>query len=774
MALGASAAMPAGAASSPHSRPPVRTNLPPALASQPKTAVAPSRTFTVNSTADASDSNPGDGVCSASGPCTLRAAVEDANNDSGLTAVVVPAGTYTLTLGELQVTAPSGMDITGSGQNLTVVDGGNASRVFHVGDGSGTGNGSLVTLSSLGVAHGLGPVDGSSNPENGGGVLIDGNTSALLDGVAVHDSSTTIDGANSLGSGGGIADSGQLWLLNSHVYGNTANASGGGVFVDGAAQLEGVTIDHNTADANGPGLFGGGGVDNNGTTTIAGSALSSNSAPFGGGLSNHGNGQVSRTTVDGNTATAGSGGGIDNETSLSIVVSRVSHNSATLDGGGIFHFATSLDVQRSTIDGNSAGGDGGGVAADSQGVVLTDDTLAGNAASGTGGGVVAHWPVTLRNVTLAGNGGGGGIGARDNGGENPQIVTQDSIVAANNGGNCDGALGVRSRGHNVDSDGSCTLAGPGDVSNRDAHLGALNPNGGPTPTMALLVNSPAIDGGDGECAAVDQRGVSRPQGPGCDIGAFELAPYYWTVASDGGIFSFGGAPFFGSKGGTHLNQPVVGMAATPDGQGYWQVAADGGIFPYGDAGGFGSTGNIRLNQPIVGMAATPDGGGYWLVAADGGVFPFGNATRGLGSMGGKHLNQPIVGMAATPDGKGYWLVAADGGIFPFGDAGGFGSTGNVRLNQPVVGMAATPDGKGYWLVAADGGIFPFGDATQGLGSMGGKHLNKPVVGMAASPSGRGYWLVASDGGIFPFGDAFGFGSMGGTPLNAPMVGMAAI
>ena len=74
-----------------------------------------------------------------------------------------------------------------------------------------------------------------------------------------------------------------------------------------------------------------------------------------------------------------------------------------------------------------------------------------------------------------------------------------------------------------------------------------------------------------------------------------------------------------------------------------------------------------MNQPIVGMAATPDGKGYWLVASDGGVFAFGSA-RFFGSTGAIHLNQPIVGMAAARDGKGYWLVARDGGVFAFGSA----------------------------------------------------------------------------------------------------------
>jgi hypothetical protein len=82
----------------------------------------------------------------------------------------------------------------------------------------------------------------------------------------------------------------------------------------------------------------------------------------------------------------------------------------------------------------------------------------------------------------------------------------------------------------------------------------------------------------------------------------------------------------GSAGGVRLNQPIVGMDATPDGGGYWLVASDGGIFPFGDAAGFGSTGGTRLNQAIVGMDATPDGGGYWLVAADGGVFRFGDGV----------------------------------------------------------------------------------------------------------------------------------------------------
>jgi hypothetical protein len=160
-----------------------------------------------------------------------------------------------------------------------------------------------------------------------------------------------------------------------------------------------------------------------------------------------------------------------------------------------------------------------------------------------------------------------------------------------------------------------------------------------------------------------------------------------------GVNAFGNATAFGAP--TQVNQPIVGMASTPDGHGYWLVAADGGIFTFGDASFFGSTGGIKLNKPVVGMASTPDGNGYWLVASDGGIFTFGDAGF-YGSAGNIALNQPIVGMASTPDGHGYWLVASDGGIFTFGDAGFYGSAAGGPADQPTVGMAGTADGNGYW------------------------------------------------------------------------------
>jgi hypothetical protein len=327
------------------------------------------------------------------------------------------------------------------------------------------------------------------------------------------------------------------------------------------------------------------------------------------------------------------------------------------------------------------------------------------------------------------------------------------------------------------SPGKGSTAGGGTVTVTGTDFnGATTVRFGATPAVFRVVSSTslvaAVPAGPPGGATVNLT-VTNPDGtsPASTGDRFTYAlPGYWLVASDGGIFTFGHAGFLGSTGGMHLNQPIVGMAATQDDQGYWLVASDGGIFAFGDAGFFGSTGAIHLNQPIVGMAATPDGQGYWLVASDGGIFTFGDAGF-FGSTGGMHLNQPIVGMAATPDGQGYWLVASDGGIFTFGDAGFFGSTGGMHLNQPIVGMAANPEGQGYWLVASDGGIFTFGSAGFD-GSTGGMHLNKPIVGMGASLDGGGYWLVASDGGIFTFGDAGFLGSTGGMHLNRPIVGMA--
>jgi hypothetical protein len=202
--------------------------------------------------------------------------------------------------------------------------------------------------------------------------------------------------------------------------------------------------------------------------------------------------------------------------------------------------------------------------------------------------------------------------------------------------------------------------------------------------------------------------------------------------------------------------PLVGVQATASGHGYWQVASDGGVFAFGDASFYGSMGGKPLNKPVVGITATPTGHGYWEVASDGGVFAFGDASF-YGSMGGKPLNGEMVAMASTASGHGYWMAASDGGVFAFGDASFYGSMGGKSLNNPVSGITPAPNGTGYLLTASDGGVFAFGSAAF-YGSMAGKRLAGAVSSISRTPDGTGYWLSAVDGGLFAFGTAGYYGN----------------
>jgi len=222
----------------------------------------------------------------------------------------------------------------------------------------------------------------------------------------------------------------------------------------------------------------------------------------------------------------------------------------------------------------------------------------------------------------------------------------------------------------------------------------------------------------------------------------------FAAAAEGpDVVPLDGATDAGDLAGLELQDDVIAMAATSSGDGYWLVASDGGVFAFGDAGFFGSTGSIDLVQPVVAMAPTPTNNGYWLVASDGGVFAFGDAVF-RGSMGGVALSEPVVGIASTPTGDGYWLVASDGGIFSFGDAVFHGSTGAISLNEPITSMAVTDDGAGYWLLARDGGIFTFGSA---LFSGSGLDPQRSQDALAIGTENGGYWVLYGDGQVSGFG-----------------------
>jgi hypothetical protein len=229
---------------------------------------------------------------------------------------------------------------------------------------------------------------------------------------------------------------------------------------------------------------------------------------------------------------------------------------------------------------------------------------------------------------------------------------------------------------------------------------------------------------------------------------------YATVTGLGALGVHGDFVARGSAASIPIEWVVVGAVATPRRDGYWMVASDGGVFAFGGARFASSMGGRWLAAPVVGMAAAPSGRGYWMVASDGGVFAFGGA-RFAGSMGGRWLAAPVVGMAAAPSGRGYWMVASDGGVFAFGDARFAGSMGGRWLAAPVVGLAATPSGRGYWMVASDGGVFAFGDARF-HGSSAGTSAS-PAVGITSTATGRGYWIVFADGHVAAHGDAGHYG-----------------
>ena len=253
---------------------------------------------------------------------------------------------------------------------------------------------------------------------------------------------------------------------------------------------------------------------------------------------------------------------------------------------------------------------------------------------------------------------------------------------------------------------------------------------------------------------------------------------YWLVGSDGGIFTFGSAQFYGSTGNIALQRPVVGISPTANKSGYWLVASDGGIFAFGNAGYYGSIPGAglspagsglphSLNAPIVGMVPSSDGGGYFMVASDGGVFAFGDARfegscPGMGGCSG-------AAVAVVPDGSGngYWLVTQTGNVYAFGDAAFYGAPGNQ--GSPVTSAVRTADGHGYWVLLANGTVDAYGDAVARGGPVGSVGGFNPASAIFSDAGGGGYWVASAQGGVFAYGDAPNDGSMAGNHLNGSII-----
>jgi|GEM_PF-1543629 len=290
-----------------------------------------------------------------------------------------------------------------------------------------------------------------------------------------------------------------LTLQDGEIFNESpATAEGGGAIRNfGQLSLEGVVIRENILSA--PGKLGG-------------------SAAQGGGIENDGTLNVLHTLIEKNVGSDG-GGGIANFGSATIEASTLSGNITYNTGGGIRSIST-LTMSNCTLSGNHADSDAGGIYIDNLGsetVDLENLTVTQNVAdeekdgSGDGGGLVlTQGTLKLGNTLVVGN--------TDQGGETP-----DCMVF--------GGQTIQSLGNNLIGDGlACTGLTDGDQGNivgMDASLvlsPTLGDNGGPTPTHALLLNSPAIDAGPADCGVdEDQRGVQRPQGAACDIGAYETS-----------------------------------------------------------------------------------------------------------------------------------------------------------------------------------------------------------------------------------------------------------
>lgn len=367
---------------------------------------------------------------------------------------------------------------------------------------------------------------------------------AFLDGVQFDTNITNGDGGaiynlglldaqnsvfmnNQAGRGGAIYNFGQLHLYSSSFANNQAQ-QGGAIFTDYYVipHPAGVEAANLVSDL-----------------LIAGSTLSGNHATDGGALYHSGDGvaNMSNTVFDANSATA-SGGAIFNAGTMGLDRTTVMNNTATT-GGGIENTGA-LDILASTIKTNHAQFGGGIDHGNNQTLKVERSTISSNEATVRGGGIQSFWDATLVNSTISGNTGigyfqGGGqtimtnVTVANNTGygiyadsESNGVSVKNTLLSANNGGNCfhGGYYGTYSLGHNLSSDSTCAFfTEPGDQTNVNAKLGALANNGGLTLTHLPQTGSPAINGGDNNgCPATDQRGVTRPKGGTCDIGAVEV------------------------------------------------------------------------------------------------------------------------------------------------------------------------------------------------------------------------------------------------------------
>ena len=235
---------------------------------------------------------------------------------------------------------------------------------------------------------------------------------------------------------------------------------------------------------------------------------------------------------------AGSGAGLLNSGgAVTIQACEFTSCTSSSNGGAIHNQSGTLTISGSTFSGNTAL-NGGGLSNDLGSAFITNSTITGNTASepttGTGGGIYnGGGTITLVNCTISGNTAAAADGGIHNG--SGTATLRNSIVAGNtadSGPDLGGGTFI-SEGYNlIQNTGAATFSGPatGDIHGQNPLLDTLRINGGAARTLALLSGSPAINSlpagtnGCGTTLTSDQRSTSRPQGSGCDIGAYEFIP----------------------------------------------------------------------------------------------------------------------------------------------------------------------------------------------------------------------------------------------------------
>ncbi len=375
---------------------------------------------------------------------------------------------------------------------------------------------------------------------DGGGIYIDAGTS--------HLSASTLINNRAKHHGGGVFvntnNNPTLWVENGTVIGrvgegniaNSAPASnglGGGIYNLKNLNISDSSIEGNTGD----GIYNNGGEIRIQDSSVSANTLSGIESFISGatvdivvtrskfaqnGFSGIGAINADLTITQGSIRDNASSGIRMNGGSLIMDHSEVVGNSSAGDGGGIALYNIGLTgIENTTISNNTAATSGGGIYFWGLGMggdlKLYNTTISGNLAGTTGGGFeAASGVVGVNNVTLARNAAASAGGLHSA----ATVHVTNTILAENTGGNCGGA--VTSFGYNLDDAASCAFAEPGDLAGLPANLGLLQDNGGTTFTHALLPGSPALEAGnDLSCRPTDQRGITRPQGLHCDIGAFE-------------------------------------------------------------------------------------------------------------------------------------------------------------------------------------------------------------------------------------------------------------